>query len=43
MLEAGKEENFASNIPLLSSYLQGTSYNWGYVAERQNGSCMGMF
>ncbi|XP_055644502.1 glucose dehydrogenase [FAD, quinone]-like [Toxorhynchites rutilus septentrionalis] len=42
LLEAGEHENIFVKIPVFAAYLQSTSYNWGYVAERQNYSCWGM-
>lgn len=41
LIEAGKTETVAQDIPVLAAFLQGTDYNWGYVAEAQEGSCMG--
>lgn len=41
LLEAGERENIFVKIPVFAAYLQSTSYNWGYVAERQNYSCWG--
>lgn len=42
LLEAGKEEIFLTDIPLLVSYIIGTDYNWGYKTEQNPGSCLGM-
>lgn len=42
LLEAGKEEIFLTDIPILVSYILATDYNWGYKTERQEGICMGM-
>ncbi len=42
LLEAGKEEIFLTDVPLLVSYVVGTEYNWGYRTERQPGACLGM-
>ena len=33
LLEAGKEENFLTDVPLLASTLHITDYNWGYKSE----------
>lgn len=41
LLEAGRRENFATDIPLMAAYFQSTDYNWGYVAEKQEGACFG--
>lgn len=42
LLEAGREEIFLTDVPLLVSYIIGTDYNWGYKTERSNGACLGM-
>ncbi|XP_055604796.1 glucose dehydrogenase [FAD, quinone]-like [Uranotaenia lowii] len=42
LLEAGDRENLFVKIPVFAAYLQSTSYNWGYLAERQMYSCWGM-
>ncbi|XP_055644503.1 glucose dehydrogenase [FAD, quinone]-like [Toxorhynchites rutilus septentrionalis] len=42
LLEAGPGENELNNIPILTTFLQDSSYNWGDVAEAQDGSCWGM-
>lgn len=41
LLEAGKPETIVNDIPLLAAYFQSTDYNWGYLAERQEGVCFG--
>lgn len=41
LIEAGKVETFVQNIPVIAAFLQPTEYNWGYVAEAQEGSCLG--
>lgn len=42
LLEAGKEEIFLTDVPLLVSYLLSTGFNWGYRTEKQPDICMGM-
>lgn len=42
LLEAGKPETIVNDIPLLAAYFQSTEYNWGYVAEKQEGACFGL-
>ncbi|XP_065084401.1 glucose dehydrogenase [FAD, quinone]-like [Ochlerotatus camptorhynchus] len=42
LLEAGPGENELNNIPILTTFLQNSQYNWADVAEAQNGSCWGM-
>ncbi|XP_035775484.1 glucose dehydrogenase [FAD, quinone]-like [Anopheles albimanus] len=42
LLEAGPGENDLQNIPLLTTFLQNSQYNWADVAEPQNSSCYGM-
>lgn len=41
LIEAGKVENFITNVPLLASYLQGTDYKWSYTSEPQENACLG--
>lgn len=41
LIEAGKVETFVQQIPVIASFLQPTDYNWGYIAEPQEGSCLG--
>ena len=41
LVEAGKRENFMSDIPLFAAYLQSTDFNWNHVTEPQAGSCWG--
>lgn len=43
LIEAGTDGNIVSDTPILTPYLQQTKYNWGYVAQRQAGSCWGEF
>ncbi|XP_067009423.2 glucose dehydrogenase [FAD, quinone] [Anabrus simplex] len=42
LLEAGRDENYISDIPLLSSYLVHTDYNWGYRTEPSDRYCVGV-
>ncbi|XP_055541000.1 glucose dehydrogenase [FAD, quinone]-like [Wyeomyia smithii] len=42
LIEAGERENLLVKVPVFAAYMQSTSYNWGYLAERQNYSCWGM-
>lgn len=42
LLEAGREEIFLTDIPLLVSYIIGTDFNWGYKTERNSEFCQGM-
>lgn len=41
LVEAGKVETFAQDIPVLAAYMQSTAFNWGFKAEPQSGSCLG--
>ncbi|XP_018901534.2 glucose dehydrogenase [FAD, quinone] [Bemisia tabaci] len=42
LLEAGKEEIFLTDIPLLVSYIIDTDYNWGYRTQPSKTFCLGM-
>lgn len=42
LLEAGKEEIFLTDIPLLVTYILGSDYDWNYRIESQTGACLGM-
>ncbi|XP_035890896.1 glucose dehydrogenase [FAD, quinone]-like isoform X1 [Anopheles stephensi] len=42
LLEAGPGGNDLQNIPLLTTFLQNSQYNWADIAEPQNTSCYGM-
>jgi len=42
LLEAGGEENFISDIPLMASYAQFLGFNWGYRTEKNKNYCRGM-
>lgn len=41
LLEAGREENFVSDIPILAAFQTSTSYNWGYKSEKSSAACLG--
>jgi choline dehydrogenase-like flavoprotein len=41
LIEAGRVETPAQDIPVMAAYMQSTAYNWGYWAEPQSGSCLG--
>lgn len=43
LLEAGPGENDLQNIPLLTTFLQNSQYNWADIAEAQNTSCYGKY
>lgn len=43
LLEAGDEENYVTDVPLLVSYVTASDdFNWGYSTERQPEACLGM-
>lgn len=42
LLEAGVDDNIYTDVPILSTYLWWTNYNWLYQTERQNGACLGL-
>lgn len=42
LIEAGKVETVVQRIPVMAAYMQSTAYNWGFVAERQEGTCLGL-
>lgn len=42
LLEAGADENFISDIPLMASYTQFLGFNWGYRIEPDKNYCRGM-
>lgn len=43
LLEAGDEENFVTDVPLLVSYVTSSGdFNWNYRTERQPEACLGM-
>lgn len=43
LVEAGKEEMFLTDIPLLAPILHITDYNWGYRTEPKSGKVMIFF
>lgn len=40
LIEAGEDESFFTDIPLLQAGLGVTQYNWGYTAEKQKKACL---
>lgn len=42
LLEAGKDEIFLTDIPLLAALQTVTSYNWGYKSQKQDSACLGL-
>lgn len=40
LIEAGGDESFFTDIPLLQAGLEVTQYNWGYRAQRQKKACL---
>lgn len=42
LLEAGGDENFVTDIPLMASYAQFLGINWGYRTEPDENYCRGM-
>lgn len=42
LLEAGGDEIFLSDVPLTSSLLTATAYNWGYKSEKLKTACLGL-
>jgi len=40
LLEAGGDENWLSDIPILAVFLQLTSFNWGYKTEPEDNACL---
>jgi hypothetical protein len=43
LIEAGTLEGFVENVPIFAPYMFLGRYNWGYNAEKQPYSCLGMF
>lgn len=41
LIEAGKRETFAHEMPLIAAYFQATESNWGYTAEPDRRFCWG--
>ncbi|XP_022112537.2 glucose dehydrogenase [FAD, quinone] [Pieris rapae] len=41
LVEAGNNENFVMDIPILANYLQFTSANWGYKTQPSDRYCAG--
>lgn len=41
LIEAGHNENFVMDIPIVANYLQFTSANWGYKTQPSNKYCAG--
>lgn len=41
LIEAGQEENFVMDIPLLANMLQFTEANWKYKTVPSNNYCLG--
>lgn len=42
LLEAGRPENFFTDVPSIAPYFQLTEYAWPYYMERQSEACLGM-
>ncbi|XP_062553777.1 glucose dehydrogenase [FAD, quinone] [Armigeres subalbatus] len=42
LLEAGKDENMLTDVPLTAGLTTLTGYNWGYKADPMNGACLGL-
>lgn len=42
LLEAGRNENFFTDVPLMAAFQSATSYNWGYKGEKSNTSCLSL-
>ncbi|XP_044735200.1 glucose dehydrogenase [FAD, quinone]-like [Chrysoperla carnea] len=42
LLEAGKDEIFFTDVPLTSSLMQVTAFNWGFKAIPGNNYCLGL-
>ncbi|KAJ8872315.1 hypothetical protein PR048_025919 [Dryococelus australis] len=41
LIEAGREENFVMDVPIVVNYLQFTDANWKYKTEPSGTSCLG--
>jgi hypothetical protein len=42
LLEAGREESYIMDVPLLANFFQLTETNWGHRTVAQKGACLGM-
>ncbi|XP_055638852.1 glucose dehydrogenase [FAD, quinone] isoform X2 [Toxorhynchites rutilus septentrionalis] len=42
LLEAGKDENMLTDVPLTAGLTSITGYNWGYKADPMEGACLGL-
>jgi choline dehydrogenase-like flavoprotein len=42
LLEAGNDEMFLTDVPLIASIQTITGYNWGYKSERLKTACLGL-
>uniref|UniRef100_A0AAG5CZR1 Glucose-methanol-choline oxidoreductase N-terminal domain-containing protein n=1 Tax=Anopheles atroparvus TaxID=41427 RepID=A0AAG5CZR1_ANOAO len=42
LLEAGKEGNMLTEVPLTAGLTSITGYNWGYKADPMDGACLGL-
>ncbi|KAJ8958289.1 hypothetical protein NQ318_017435 [Aromia moschata] len=42
LLEAGREESFLTDVPLMASLQSATAYNWGYKSQKLNTACLGL-
>ncbi|XP_055603007.1 glucose dehydrogenase [FAD, quinone]-like [Uranotaenia lowii] len=42
LLEAGKDENILTDVPLTAGLTTITGYNWGYRADPMKGACLGL-
>lgn len=41
LVEAGKPESALNYVPQTAGFLRKSTYDWGYVAEKTPGSCLG--
>lgn len=41
LLEAGRPENFVTDVPSIAPFFQLTEYAWPYFMEPQPGVCLG--
>ncbi|XP_017775601.1 PREDICTED: glucose dehydrogenase [FAD, quinone]-like [Nicrophorus vespilloides] len=42
LLEAGKDENLLTDVPLMAALQTSSSYNWGYKSEVMKSGCLGL-